>query len=319
MKERREPDKKVQRYVHWYSARLRGWSEDAILRNLEQSGLGGFRTLATLYLQLANDGFPVCAVCGETPTVSGHCEKPRKKRQPDLGSGHKVKLPDAVAAHPLFRKALRELDERLLLVGAEEGWLEGYTEDGEFKGKHFVTQFVDREDTEVTRREDFNTDEAWKKMCERLGVDTESEETLTSVGSATAGGVGRAPSDGLTSLIAVYALAGLPLTSLVEALHRRPDAARWEELNANLDELRKVAQHLAIRVRGGIVGRGRGVEEVSREDHFAAWLVRRLEEEGATSDEEIHKRLKDTFPSWAERLSPEEISRVKRLGLTPPE
>lgn len=318
MNERREPDKRINRYLQWYFARLHDLSEGKILRNLGQDGLGEFRSLATLYRQLANDGFPVCAVCGETPVGPWHCEKPRKKRQPDLGSGHRVRLPDALAAHPLFRRALRELDEQILLVGAEEGWLEGYTEDGEFKGKHFVTQHVDREYTEVARREDF-TDEAWKGMCERHVVESGSEEIVTSVGSVTAGGVGRAPSDGLTSLIAVYALTGLPLASLVEALHPRPDAARQEELEANLDELRKAARHLAIRVRGGIVERGRGVEEVSRDDHFAAWLVRSLEKEGVVSDEEIHERLEKAFPSWAERLTPEEISRVKRLGLTPPE
>ncbi len=289
-----------------------------MLRDLERNRLGEFRSLANLYQQLANDGFPVCTVCGDTPAGPGHCEKPKKRRQPDLGSGHRVELPDAIAAHPLFRRALRELDERILLVDAEEGWLEGYTEDGEFKGKHFVTQHVDRTGTEFARREDF-TAEAWKGMCERHGVAFESEVLVTSPGSATAGGVNRAPSDWLTSLIAVYALAGLPLAPLVEALHRRPDAARWEELEGNLEELRKAARHLAIRVRGGIVGSGRGVEEVSSDDHFAAWLVRSLEEEDADSDEEMHERLKKVFPSWANRLTPEEISRVKRLGLTLPE
>ena len=75
MTTREQPDMSVKRYVMWYSLRRNGLPEDEILRDLEHRGLGEFGSPRTLYQQLANDKFPVCEVCGETPEEPDHCEK----------------------------------------------------------------------------------------------------------------------------------------------------------------------------------------------------------------------------------------------------
>jgi hypothetical protein len=101
-------------------------------------------------------------------------------------------------------------------------------------------------------------------------------------------------------------------------LHHEPDSVAWAELIDNVDDLRKVAGgYLATRVRGGVVERGRGVEEVSREEHFVAWLIHYWEAEGVSSDEEIHELVKRTYPSLA-LLTPKEIGRIRRERLEPP-
>ena len=121
----------------------------------------GFGTPKALYQQLSSDGFPVCTVCGETPVQSGHCKRPRQQRQPDLGGGRRIKLPDASRARSLFRQALKELDVYIHFVDDEEGWLHGYfdEEEGQFKGKRFLTHSVDRDAREVARRERFTEEE----------------------------------------------------------------------------------------------------------------------------------------------------------------
>jgi hypothetical protein len=77
----RNPDRKIQRYVLWYSLRLDGQTEDRILRALEERELGKFGSPTALYQQLANDGFPVCKVCGKTPEEPDHCEKMGRPRR----------------------------------------------------------------------------------------------------------------------------------------------------------------------------------------------------------------------------------------------
>lgn len=128
MSARKAPDKRIQRYLEWYSKRLNGQSEDLIRRGFEERGLGEFGSSMALYLQLANDGFPVCKECGETPVQPGHCKKPadRRKRQPTTGKGAMtIELPPASAAKDLFRNALKDLDRYIGFVEFEEGWLRG--------------------------------------------------------------------------------------------------------------------------------------------------------------------------------------------------
>jgi hypothetical protein len=195
----------------------------------------GFRSAAILHRQLQADGSPVCGVCGLLYPEPDHREEHkdrRKKRQPGVGGGHRVKLPDAGAAEGLFREALGELNQYLYFVDMEESWLEGNLEEDGFKGKQFITHSVDRDSVEVARREDYKrrgdpTEAAWKELCERYGADPQSEEIVVSVGSAAPGGVSRTPSTFLTALVAAYELAALPLERLVEALHPDPDSTDW--------------------------------------------------------------------------------------------
>ena len=311
----KKPGKRALRYINLCVYRDQDRGEDWIAKELK------FGSPEALYKQLSLDGFPVCTVCGETPVQSGHCKRPRQQRQPDLGGGRRIKLPEASRARSLFRQALKELDVYIHFVDDEEGWLHGDfdKEKGQFKGKRFITHSVDRDAWEVARREEF-TEEQWKELCEQHGVDPSRDQFVLSVGQeASAGGALRTPSTFLNTLVAMYALAHQPLRPLIEALHYDPETADMKKVSAKVHELREVAGHLASRVRGGFVERGRGVDEVSRHEHFAAWLIRDLEEEGASSDEEIYERLKQTSSSFADWLGPKEIAHIRRQRLEPPQ
>ena len=94
MSAQKQPDKRVLRYLQWYSWRLERRSEDRILRELEERELGEFGTLAALHKQLAHDGFPVCEDCGETPARPGHCQEPKiKRRRPAEPADEATELP----------------------------------------------------------------------------------------------------------------------------------------------------------------------------------------------------------------------------------
>ncbi len=293
----------------------------------------GFGSPSALYKQLALDSSPVCGVCGllypDSDHREEHGETKRKKRQPNLGSGRRIELPDASRATGPFRQGLEALDEYISLVHSEESWLEGNVEEGRFKGKRFITQYVDRGIWEEARREEF-TEEQWRELCEQHGADPGRGRLLLDASAATAGGVTRAPSAFLTALIAACALAGRPLSGLgakessllpdlIEALHPDPESADMDKLYANAKELREVAEHLAARVRGGVVEGGRRIEEVSREEHWAAWFVRDIEERRASADEQTHERPRKELPGFAGRLTPTDIDRIKRLRLEPPQ
>ena len=317
-------EQKALRFVNFCVRRVKmKMPEEQIAKDL------GFRSAETLYKQLANDGSPVCGVCGllyPNPDHRGEHKDKRRKRQPGVGGGHRVKLPDASAAQGLFREALRELDWYVTLVGTEESWLEGSLEEEGFEGKHFITHTVDRDALEVARREEF-TEEVWEELCEEHGVDPERDQLPLSHGEATPGGVRRTPSAFLTALIAAYALAipaanplpDHPLRPLVHALHHDPDSAVWEKITSKMDELREAAGHLAARVRGGVVKGGRGITEVPREEHFVAWLIQASDREGAASDKDLLLHLKKMFPTIANNLTTRDIDRIRRERLESPE
>jgi hypothetical protein len=313
----KDREEKARRFLRFYVLRSQAKLTDGEIANDL-----GFASPATLYLQLELDGSPVCGVCGLLYPDRDHREEhkdKRKKRQTTLGSGRRVKLPDARAAESLFHEVLEQLKLSVYFVGFEEGWLEGNVEKGQLKGKHFITHFVDRDSSEVAWREEF-TEEEWRELCELHGTDPGRDQVTLSVGEVgPEGGVGRAPSERLTALIAVYALAGRSLTPLIEALHYEPDSAARDELATNVDKLHKEAKHLAARVRGGVVESGKGVTEFPLREHFAAWLIRDLYEEGITSDEEVREQLKKRFAGYLDWLTPKEISRLRGLRLGPPE
>jgi hypothetical protein len=271
----------------------------------------GFRSPEALYKQLEIDGSPLCGVCGLLYPEAGHPKEHERKPQPKLNTETWIKLPNAMNAGGLFRKALEEYNMKLDLVGSEESWL---------RGKSIRTYIVDRPGPESLWRESY-TEAKWKKLCERYDADPETtDELYVPVDSAGVVRVGRAPSKRLIALIAAYALAGWPLRTLIERLHPEPDSADERGVEEKVDQLWEAADHLATLVRGGKLGKGNRPPEVPDEEVIAAWLIHGLEEEEELlSDEEVLARLKETLPSIAEGLTANQIYRIRHSGLKPPQ
>ncbi len=120
----REPDKRIKRYLAWYSLWLEGASEERTLLVLKGQGLGEFQSSQHLYEWLADDGFPVCKKCGETPAEPQHCAKAKesttKKRRKETTAAP-IKLPPASAASASFTEALDHLRRAAETLHLEEG------------------------------------------------------------------------------------------------------------------------------------------------------------------------------------------------------
>jgi hypothetical protein len=313
----RKPDIKVQRYLEWYYKRLDGQTEDRILREFEEVGLGEFGSPTVFYQQLANDGFPVCRVCGETPVQPGHCEKPDgRRRRAKIDTGTLVKLPPANAARDLFLEALEGLKVYVDSLDIEDDWLRG--------NKHFITAWVDRGIYKVIHRAECSEEE-WEELCERHGVNPEETDALDlpTMKSGPAG-LNRTPPEQLAALIAAYVLSpdGLkrrPLEPLLEALHPDPAAADKEQLSAKIEDLEKVAGYVAVVVRGGTVERGAPIVEVSPWEHFLAWQIQELDLEGSSSNEELLEQMKAWGAEYINPLTVEDVRRLRSLRLPLPE
>ena len=309
-------DKRVKRYLMWYSLRLRGLSEDEILRELEHRGLGDFGSPRALYQQLANDKFPVCEVCGMTPEEPDHCEKPgRPRRRAKTDSEALVKLPPADTARDLFLDALEGLKPYTYSLDMEEAWLLG--------DKRYITAWVDRDVYKVHRTE--CSKEEWEELCKRHGENPKETDALD-VPTMESGpaGLNRTPPEDLAALIAVYVFSpdGLkrrPLEPLLEALHPDPTAADKEQLREKIKELKRVAGQAAMIVRGGTVKSGRPIVEVSRSDHFLAWDIQQLDPEGTSSDEEMLERLREWWREDMDDFTPKDIRWLRGLKLPLPE
>jgi hypothetical protein len=194
---------------------------------------------------------------GHPPAEGGH------KRRPKPGMGRMIELPRPSAAENLFREALEELHCRIVFVNGEKGWLQGT--------KRFITVASDPNAREVKERHMFSEEE-WKELCEQYGVPP-TEEILVIAGDLDVPeGVKIAPSNELVSLIAAYALTDLPLDPLLAAVHPgSPSVEERQLVQEATDKLKKVAEYLARRVRGGVVGKGTNIVEVPLRDHFLAW------------------------------------------------
>ena len=210
---RRRPDKRVIRYLQWYTSWVGGASEEGTLRKLEEGGLGEFQSLQHLYEWLADDGFPVCKKCGETPAEPQHCakESTTKKRRKETTAAP-IKLPPASAASASFAEALAHLNRVADTLHVEEGWLHA---------PRFVTYMVDQDASEHFERVRY-TAEDWARLCEKHGVDPGREEFWVSTTEAGPGHVGRGPSEALRALVAAYALAYGTAEPLVGGCTRTP-------------------------------------------------------------------------------------------------
>jgi hypothetical protein len=213
--------------------------------------------------------------------------KDESKRKARQGTGERVELPPAKEAIPLFNEALDELREAI-----EQ--LEGRKE--YFQDERFVVE------THVQ------------------GPAYDGGEWVEFKG-AFAGGGQQSPPEPLTTLIAVYVLAGLPLEPLLSTLNREPEEVDRDKLDLNIEGkstskghtpgLKSKARHVARLVRGGTLRGGAHTGEFSANTHEARWRYYRLEQQGLTSKEIEQKLEKEGF-------GPQDVAQLRNLRLPPP-
>ncbi len=229
-------DATVERYLQYYLLRRNDeYNEEQVATKL------GFASHTTLYKQLAQDGFPVCPVCGETPTDPKHC----KRRKPRHQDEKIVKLPPAADAISLFERVIgRPRDEEeqqniwaRFATGLHKLYEDLMHLDEELHGKRFVSNKVYRNENDppfegTLRREDFS-EEQWARICAEFGqyystdkftyYDTPEAPTMVTQGAS------KNPWRGLTVLISTYLLMGRPVEPLLDVLH--PDSSRVTNSN----------------------------------------------------------------------------------------
>lgn len=312
MSDQKQPDERIRRYLQWYFLRLADESEDRILCELELHRLGEFGSARALYARLANDGFPVCEECGETPEEPQHCAKAKKaaaKKRRKKVTAAPIPLPPASAASAWFAEALDHLGRTAETLHVEEGWLHG---------PRFVTNLVDRDASEHFERERYTAGD-WTKLCEQHGVDPGREEFSVPAIGAGPGHVGRGPSEALRALVAAYALAYGTAEPLVGKLHPYPKSADHSGIGVKVEALVKTADHLAVLLRGGELGKGNMADDVSEVEQFLAWEIREIHGHEALSDEELCERLKRWSRIIEKDLTPDYVSMIRHLALTPPD
>jgi hypothetical protein len=281
----REPSPQALRYIKLVTYRLNELPEDEIANKL------GFDSPTELYRQVSQDGYPICPVCGTTDVPRSHCSPVREyKRQARRGTSEAEELPPAEAAAPLFYQALKKLDWAVGdLQNRHEYWHDG----------RFVAQ------------------EVYNDPVLRDGKWIDEATTNIPLGGK------QHPADPLTTLIAVYVLAGLPLKPLVEKLHRAPETVDLEYLEAQIvgkktkkghkPGLRSKAEHLARLVRGAPspLKPGRDTGEYTEREQNAIWYMRDLEARGFSRPAIVQEMKKRGF-------SKEDIERFSKFKNLPP-
>jgi hypothetical protein len=281
----KEPSPQALRYFKLITHRLKELPEEEIAKSL------GFDSPTELYRQVSQEGYPICPVCGTTDVQRNHCSPEREyKRQARRGTSEAEELPPAEAAAPLFHQALKKLDWAVVdLQNRHEYWHDG----------RFVAQ------------------EVYNDPVLRDGEWVEEATSNIPLGGK------QHPADPLTTLIAVYVLAGLPLKPLVEKLHRAPETVDLEYLEAQIvgkrtktghkPGLRSKAEHLARLVRGAPspLKPGRDTGEYTEREQNAIWYMRDLETRGFSRPVIVQEMTKRGF-------SKEDIERFSNFRNLPP-
>jgi hypothetical protein len=280
-----EPSPQALRYIKLINYRLNELPEEEIANKL------GFDSPTELYRQVSQEGYPICPVCGTTDVSRSHCSPERKyKRQARRGMSEAEELPPAEAAAPLFHQALKKLDWEIVdLQNRHEYWHDG----------RFVAQ------------------EVYNDPVLRDGEWIDEATTNIPLGGK------QHPADPLTTLIAVYVLAGLPLKPLVDILHRAPETVDFEYLKAQIvgkrtktghkPGLRSKAEHLARLVRGAPspLKSGRDTGAFTEREQNAIWYMRDLEARGFSRPAIVQEMTKRGF-------SKEDIERFSNFKNLPP-
>ena len=281
----KEPSPQALRYIKLINYRLNELSEEEIANKL------GFDSPTELYRQVSQEGYPICPVCGTTDVPRSHCSPERGyKPQARRGRSKAEELPRAEAAAPLFHQALNKLGWEVVdLQNRHEYWHDG----------RFVAQ------------------EVYYDPVLRNGKWIDKATTNIPLGGK------QHPADPLTTLIAVYVLAGLPLKPLVEKLHRAPETVDFEYLEAQIvgkrtkkghkPGLRSKAEHLARLVRGAPapLKPGRDTGEHTGREQNAIWYMRDLEAHGLSRSAIVQEMTKRGF-------SKEDIERFSNFRNLPP-
>jgi hypothetical protein len=318
----RKPDSQDLRYLQFVTDRMNGLSDKKIADML----VGG--APADLYRRLADDGYPVCPVCGAAPVKGRHCASPHQ-RNPGAGTGLRWELPPAARAVGLFQERLEALQALLRDAEDLEHRQEVY-QDRRFLGADVYEGTLVfsryRRDKYGRRLANYSKEE-WQKLCEQYGQDPQEEDfwLMDSVLQAPTEAA-PVPPEPLTTLIGVYAVAGGEIEALLEALYPgEPSTEVLEEVRKCVegkkkpdkkDGLKTLARQLAILVQGGRL-EGAPRPALSSAEHDAACYITQLREEGR-SEEEILRRLSNHRKPDGSKLTKEDVSRLGRLRLRYP-
>jgi hypothetical protein len=242
----------------------------------------GFESAEHMYQQLKRWEWPDWTVY--PPSLKREDERQRKARR---GTGERVELPPAKEAIPLFEEVLDVLREAIDDLEHRKE----YFQDGRFVVETYFQ-----------------------------GHAYDGGERVE-VKGAFPGGAQQSPPEPLTTLIAVYILAGLPPEPLLSTLNREPGDVDLDQLDLNIEGrstskghtpgLKSKARHVARLIRAGKLRPGRDTGEFSADQHSAAWRLYRLEQQGLARKDIEQKLRKHGF-------NRQDIAQLRKLGLLPP-
>jgi hypothetical protein len=266
-----------------------------------------FNSIEAMQIQLSNWGLPKWLTHPDWATEKAKPSKPPPSEQKGRSSSPPEEVPDASVAAELFNEALgglaravEDLDDLSLV----------------YQGKRYAGTYT-FESASVFRRSDLSERE-WQGICKLYGRDPNVESFYVYSSKHPVGASPYPPHD-LVALIAMYALAGRPIESLLEVLHLKYSRADLEEIDKLFDDtksqhsrrdgLLRTAQQFAAADCGWKVGKG-APPPLSHDEHWLACHITERREAGI-ADEKIHQ---DILESGRE-LSNKEFNRLADLGL----
>jgi hypothetical protein len=278
--------------------------------DLEKLGFGSVEAMRT---QLGIWGVP------DWVTQESSAENEPKARS---GTGQRQELPSPAGAISLFKQALQLLNEQADLLEKREHYLQ----DGRFVAQN------EHRDPIIWTRPHGMSDEDWGVLCEKFGQKPNSDRfELWDSDLVEPVGAAQSPPEPLTTLIAVYVLAGLPLEPLLERLHFAPETVNSEKLKRHIDGVKekkrgkngkRKTQHIpglktkaaqvARLIAGGTLQPGPSTRELSPQEQNIIWYRQQRERDGVP-DATIFKELKEK-----RGLSKVEYQRLKKFRLLLP-
>ena len=264
----------------------------------------------------------------EAPSTS-RAPGENRERRARRGQGEAKELLPPANARPLFEQALLSLMGNLVLYLMES------LDELERRKVHLQDERYVAEDEyrdPIVWLRGRMPENQWKDLCQKFGKDPDSDSfELWDTRFVEPVGATQSPQEPLTTLIAVYVLADLPLEPLLEALHFAPEAVDRTELrrhiegektrkrgrdgklrNHQIPGLKTKAAHVAQVMSGKSVRRGPSTEELSPQEVNIVWYRQKRLREGIP-DERIYHELKEK-----RGLTKSEYTRLKKFRLNAP-